>query len=165
MYFPLKYIINRFLLICIMVSLGISVIACSEERGLNGWGFEEPYNNHYDVKKFEKFKGRVIKVKEIVPMAGMSPAVALDVQKNGEVIEVQLCPTWVAKPSAIGVQSGDRITIRGVRAQINGKDVFMASKIKKSNFFEFKIRLTKNGKPFWTMTPEELSRERAMAKE
>ena len=41
----------------------------------------------------------------------------------------------------------------------------MASKIKKGNYFEFKVRLTKNGKPFWTMTPEELSRERAAAQE
>jgi len=39
----------------------------------------------------------------------------------------------------------------------------MASKIKKSDSdtFEFKVRLTKNGLPFWTMTPEQLAKERA----
>ena len=46
-------------------------------------------------------------------------------------------------------------------AEIDGKDVFMASKIKKGDFFDLKVRLTKNGKPFWTMDPEELARERA----
>lgn len=47
------------------------------------------------------------------------------------------------------------------RAKIDGKDVFMASKVKKGNFFEFKVRLTATGKPFWTLTPEELVREEA----
>jgi hypothetical protein len=36
----------------------------------------------------------------------------------------------------------------------------MASKVKKDEMFEFKVRLTKNGKPFWTMTAEELASER-----
>ncbi len=30
--------------------------------------------------------------------------------------------------------------------------------VHKGNYFEFKVRLTKNGKPFWVMTPEELAR-------
>jgi hypothetical protein len=36
----------------------------------------------------------------------------------------------------------------------------MASKVKKANFFEFKVRLTETGKPFWAMAPEELVREK-----
>jgi len=36
----------------------------------------------------------------------------------------------------------------------------MASKVKRGNDFEFKVRLTKDGTPFWTMTPEQLARER-----
>jgi hypothetical protein len=39
----------------------------------------------------------------------------------------------------------------------------MASKIKKGEDFEFKVRLTKDGSPFWTMSPEELERERAQS--
>ena len=31
--------------------------------------------------------------------------------------------------------------------------------LKKGLDFEFKVRLTKNGKPFWTMAPEELEKE------
>jgi hypothetical protein len=54
---------------------------------------------------------------------------------------------------------GDRVKIKGCRVKIDGKDVFMASKIKRSNYFEFKVRFTGNGQPFWTMTPEEVVRE------
>jgi hypothetical protein len=33
--------------------------------------------------------------------------------------------------------------------------------IKKGDYGKLKVRLTKNGKPFWAMTPEELARKRA----
>jgi hypothetical protein len=36
----------------------------------------------------------------------------------------------------------------------------MASKVKKGDSYEFKVRLTKDGTPFWTMSPEELARLR-----
>lgn len=45
--------------------------------------------------------------------------------------------------------------------EIDGKVVFMASKIKKGTDWEFKVRLTKDGTPFWTMSPEQLAKERA----
>ena len=45
-------------------------------------------------------------------------------------------------------------------AEINGKDVFIASKIKKDPDIEIiKVRLTKDGTPFWTMTSEQLAME------
>lgn len=94
-------------------------------------------------------------------MPGMSPATILIVRDGSEVIEVHLCPTWFAKPRDVGIKKGDRVKIKGAWAEINGKDIFMASKVKKGEIFEFKVRLTSNGKPFWTMTPEELARERA----
>ena len=51
--------------------------------------------------------------------------------------------------------------VKGVWAEIDGKEVFMASKVKRGDYYEYKVRLTKDGTPFWTMSPEELARERA----
>jgi len=65
---------------------------------------------------------------------------------------------WFAKPEEVGVKKGDRVKIKGCRTKINGKGVFMASKVKKGDSFAFKVRLTQNGTPFWVMTPEELAR-------
>ena len=161
----LRHIINPVLFFWAITIIGISIISCADEPKMNGWGLDDPYNKHYDIKRLEDFKGRVVKIKEVTPMLEMSPGVALDLQENGDIIEVQICPTWFARPNEIGVKSGDRIKIKGARAQINSNNVILASKIKKGEYFEFKVRLTKNGKPFWTMTPEELAKERRVLKE
>ncbi len=50
--------------------------------------------------------------------------------------------------------------IKGVWAVIDDKDVFMAAKAKQGDDFEFKVRLTKDGTPFWTMSAEEITREK-----
>ena len=122
---------------------------------MKGWEVDSEYNKHYDVKEFEYFRGYYVRAKEIIPMPGMSPATAIEVLEGGDLIEVHLCPTWYRKPSDIQLKKNERIKIKGVWAEINGKDVFMCSKIKKDPNFEIiKVRLTKDGTPFWTMTPE-----------
>jgi hypothetical protein len=64
------------------------------------------------------------------------------------------------------LKKDERIKIKGVWAEIDGKDVFMASKIKKDPNFEIiKVRLTKDGTPFWTMTPEQLAWEQLSEEE
>ena len=138
------------------LNIGITGVGAGEQRHMKGWGVDDAYNKHYDVAKFEKFKANVVRIKEVIPMPGMTPGVAMDVKTDGDIIEVQICPTWFARPVEIGIKKGDRVNIRGVRANINGEDVFMASKIKKEEYFELKVRFTKDGIPFWTMTPEAL---------
>jgi hypothetical protein len=133
----------------------------AEESEMKGWEIDSPYNKHYDVREFENFRAWVVGFKEEPPMPGMSPATIMIVRDGSELIDVHICPTWFAKAKDVGVKKGDRVKIKGAWAEIDGKDVFMASKVKKGEIFEFKVRLTKNGKPFWTMTPEELAMERS----
>ena len=157
----LKLFINLIVVVTTLALFGISGADAEEKQDLKGWGINDPYNKYYDVREFEKFKAWVIEFKEEVPMEGMSPASIVVVRDGSERIDVHVCPTWFAKPRDIGVKKDDRVTIKGVWAEIGGKDVFMASKIKKGDTFEFKVRLTKDGTPFWTMTPEQLAAERA----
>ena len=140
---------------------GISIAA--DQKDMGGWGIEDPYNRNYNAAELDNFKAKVVKITEVVPMPGMAPGVALLVREGDdpESILVHLCPTWFANKKSIGIRRGDKIKIRGAWAEINGKDVFMASKVKKGDHFEFKVRLTQNGKPFWTMSAEELAKERA----
>jgi hypothetical protein len=65
------------------------------------------------------------------------------------------------KPGSIGLKRGDRVKIRGVWTKINGKDVFLASKIKKGGYFVLKVRFTKDGKPFWALSNKELIQEKS----
>ena len=144
------------------VVLGISPAQAEEKKDMQGWGIDDPYNQHYNVKEYEKLRAWVVRVKEIIPMPGMSPATAMEVREGDEIIEVHICPTWYKKPKDIRVKKGERIKIKGVWAYIDGKDIFMASKIKKDPDFEIvKVRLTSDGTPFWTMTPEQLAKELA----
>ena len=149
----------------LVIFTGAHLVDAGEEREMQGWGLEDPYQRHYDVAKFKDFKARVVRVKQVVPMPGMSPAVALDVRYDDKIIEVQICPTWFAQPDEIGIKKGDRINIRGVPVTLNGKDVFIASKIKRGAYFVLKVRFTKDGRPFWTMTPEQLAEENEQERE
>ncbi|MDX1709255.1 MAG: hypothetical protein R3274_11685, partial [Desulfobacterales bacterium] len=98
---------------------------------MKGWEVDSEYNKHYDVREFEKIRCWFLRAKEVVPMPGMSPATVVEVLEGTDVIEVHLCPSWYRKPSEIMLKKNDRIKIKGVWAEIDGKDVFMASKIKK----------------------------------
>ena len=147
-------------LILLSLVVAASYVQAEEKPDMKGWGINDPYNKMYDVREFEKIRGYVVRVKEVVPMPGMSPATALDVREGAYEWEVHLCPTWYRKPSEILLKKNARIKLKGVWAEINGKDIFMASKIKKDPDIDvIKVRLTKDGTPFWTMTPERLAME------
>ena len=147
-------------LILLSLVVALSYVQAEEKRDMKGWGIDDPYNKLYDVREYEKIRCYVVRVKEVVPMPGMSPATALVVREGAYEYEVHLCPTWYRKPSEIRLKKNERIKLKGVWAEINGKDVFMASKVKKDPDTEIiKVRLTKDGTPFWTMTPERLAME------
>jgi hypothetical protein len=154
-----------FLTALLFALLSVSTASAGEPKDMQGWGNEDPYNEYYDVREYEKFRAWVVKLTEVVPMPGMSPATALIVRDGSEMIEVHLCPSWFAGPGDVGVKPGDRVKIKGCWAEIDGKDIFMASKVKKGDYFEFKVRLTKDGTPFWTMSKEQLAYEREQSRQ
>jgi len=133
-----------------------------EKRDMGGWEKNSSYNKLYNAAEMDSFKGTVTGIKEIVPLPGMSPGIAIVVRESKtESVLVHLCPSWFADRKSIGIKKGDRVKVKGIWAEIKGKDIFMASKIKRGNLFSFKVRLTKDGTPFWTMSPEQLAKERA----
>jgi hypothetical protein len=160
MQMKLKRLTTVAALVLIFVTVNFPYASAEEKRDMQGWEIGSPYNKLYDVREFEKIRAYVIRVKEVIPMPGMSPATALDVREGAYVYEIHLCPTWYRKPSEIRLKKNERIKIKGVWAEINDKDIFMASKIKKDPNTEIiKVRLTKDGTPFWTMTSEQLAME------
>ena len=156
----IKYFLPRIIFALLSVFIGIDYVQAGEKGDMQGWGIDDPYNQLYDVREFEKIRVWVVGVKEEVPMPGMSPATILVVREGSNEIDVHLCPTWYREPGEIRLKKGERVKIKGVWAEINDKDIFMASKVKKDPDTEIiKVRLTKDGTPFWTMTPEQLAME------
>ena len=156
---------RKSMLLALVFAAGLlyGTICAAAEHGMQGWGINDPYNKHYDLTKYEKFRAWVVGFKTEPPMPGMSPGTIMVVKTGTQLIDVHIGPTWFAKPGDIGVKKGDRVKIKGCRAEIDQREVFMAAKVKKGNYFEFKVRLTKSGQPFWTMTPEELVRQGSTA--
>jgi len=149
------------------MALGLTVPAllstgfAQEKSGLKGWELGSAYNKLYNAAELDSFKGTVEEIREIVPMPGMAPGVAIVVSESKtDKVLVHLAPSQFIDVRSTGLKRGDRVKVRGVWAEINGKDVFLASKIKKGDYFSLKVRLTKDGTPFWTMTPEQLAREK-----
>jgi len=126
-----------------------------------GWEAGSKYNSYYDHKEMDKLKGVIKKFKKVTPLPGMEPATAFILEEGDEEILVHLCPQSFADAKETGLRRGVKTKVKGSWAYINEQDVFMASKVKQGEHFEFKVRLTKDGTPFWTMTKEELAREKA----
>jgi len=132
-----------------------------ESKDFSGWEKEGAYNQLYNLIERDQIKGTVKKVIDITPLPGMSPGAGLIVEdREGDDVVVHVGPKWFLTEK-IGLKKGDKVKIRGVWAVIDDEDIFIASKIKMGDFFELKVRLTKDGTPFWTMTEAELANEKA----
>lgn len=142
--------------------IAAAMVVAADQKDMGGWERGGTYDKLYDPVERDKFKGIVEDIVEVVPLPGMSPGVALMVKDGeGDIIPVHLGPRWFVDPKSIGIKRGDKVKVKGVWVEINDQDVVMASKIKKGDYFEYKVRLTSDGTPFWTMTPEQLAKERA----
>lgn len=135
-----------------------SLVVEGADDTYKGWEKESPYNDHYNYKERDSLKGKILKFTKVVPLPDMDPGTAFILDDGGEKIIVHLCPWAYADPKKTGIRKGTKTKIKGCWAEIDGKDVFMAAKIKQGDSFEFKVRLTKDGTPFWTMSQEELDK-------
>lgn len=133
--------------------------ALAQATGLTGWEKDSAYNRLYNYKERDSIKGKVVKFKEVVPLPGMAAGTAFIFNEDGKEILVHVCPLAYADAKKSGIRKDVNTKIFGCWATIDGQDVFLAAKIKQGDNFEFKVRLTKDGTPFWTMSPEELAKE------
>lgn len=127
-----------------------------------GWEKGGKYDSLYDPKESDGFKGRVEDIVEIVPLPGMAPGVGLIIRDKADnkAETVHLGPKGFVDLSAVGLKKGDQVKVMGVWATVGGKEVILAAKVKKDEKQELKLRRTKDGKAFWTMSPEELAQEK-----
>lgn len=148
------------------VSLALLFALCTaaqtaEKTGYAGWETDSTYNGYYNSKERDSLKGQIVQFKEVTPLPGMAPGTAFVLEEGGEKILVHLCPVAFSSADKTGIRKGMKTKVSGSWAVIDGQDVFMAAKVKQGDSFVFKVRLTKDGYPFWNMTPEELAKELA----
>lgn len=130
----------------------------SADDSLKGWEAGSAYDQLYDPSDWDKLKGVCLDFEEVVPMPGMAEGIAMVMRsRDDEIVNVHLGPKAYIARKSVGVRKGDEIKVKGVWVVIDDKDVFIASKVKKGEYFEFKMRRTRDGKPYWSMTPAELA--------
>jgi hypothetical protein len=116
----------------------------------------------YDLAQKDRLKGVVVDVKKLTPLPGMAPGVGLLVQSPQDgAVTVHLGPRSFINVNNIWKMKGAEVKVRGVWAQIADKNVFLAYKVKSAKDV-LKLRKTSDGTPHWTMTPEELAKERTL---
>lgn len=158
----MKIRIQTILLTVVYVALTCTFSTSSfAEESYSGWEKDSVYNRLYNSKERDSLKGKLFKFKKITPIKGMAAATAFVLKEGDEEIIVHLCPWDYANPQETGLRKGLRTKVKGAWTVIDNEDVFMAAKAKQGEDFEFKVRLTKDGTPFWTMSPEERALEKA----
>lgn len=162
---PMQTLFPKIFIFCAAISFlsffTLSSLYAASDVDMSGWGNDDEYNKLYNSRELDKLRGTVLKYKKVSPLPGMSEATVLVLDNDGDKIDVHLCPVSFATSKETGIKRGDRVKIKGSWAEIDGEDVFLASKVKKGEHYEFKVRLTKDGTPFWNMSPEQLNIERA----
>jgi hypothetical protein len=129
---------------------------------ITGWESDSEYNELYDPKERDSIKGDIVKFITVTPMKGMAPGTAFILDEGGgDKVVVHVCPESYASSRETGLRRGDWVKVKGVWADIGDESVFLAAKIRKDNDYAFKVRLTSDGTPFWTMSPEMLAMEKA----
>ena len=129
---------------------------------ITGWELDSEYNELYDPKERDSIKGDIVKFITVTPMKGMAPGTAFILDEGGgDQVVVHVCPESYASSRETGLRRGDWVKVKGVWADIGDDSVFLAAKIRKDNNYAFKVRLTSDGTPFWTMSPEMLAMEKA----
>ena len=112
-----------------MCVLNLAAAYAEDSSGLRGWEKGSDYNKLYDLDEWDNLKGSVVGVKSITPLPGMSPGVALLVRDrdSDEVVTVHLGPRSFVNPNSLGFSKGEMVKVKGVWAEIKGKEIFMYS--------------------------------------
>lgn len=161
---------NRFfrtlsLAACAALCLAAVAMAAQGKPDVTGWEKGSAYDKFYDAKEADAFKGRVEDIIEITPMPGMAKGVGIVVRdkKDNKSETVHLGPKDFVDLAAIGLKKGDSVKVTGVWATIGGKEVVIASKVKKDETMSLKVRRTRDGMPWWSMSEDELAKEKKAA--
>jgi C-terminal processing protease CtpA/Prc len=148
-------------LVALVCLAGSALAGPKANPDIKGWEPGSDYNKLYDPKEADTLKGRVTKIYTVVPLPGMAPGLALQVEdKKDKGLEVvHLGPKDFVDLASIGLREGDQVKVVGAWTEMDGQDIMIAVKVKKDETVQLKVRRTKDGFPFWGLSPEERAKE------
>jgi hypothetical protein len=147
--------------VVLCITLLSASLAFAGEMNIKGWEKGSEYDNLYDNTDRDVFKGTLVDIENITPMDGMAEGIAVLVKdkEDGEEVLVHLGPKDFVEPRIKDLRPGVRVKVYGVLIELNGEYEYMAAKLKAGEERKYKFRLTKDGTPFWSLSPEALKKE------
>ncbi|MBI9110758.1 hypothetical protein [Maridesulfovibrio ferrireducens] len=149
------------LLTLLCLTILAATAACASDMNIKGWEKDGKYDKLYDNTDRDVFKGRLLKIVDITPLDGMAEGIGILVKdkEDGEEVLVHLGPKDFVKPRITDLRPGVTVKVYGVLIEIDGEFEYVAAKLKAGEERKYKFRLTKDGAPFWSLSPEELAKE------
>lgn len=146
--------------------IGAVLLSCAAlalaKSDMTGWEADSEYNKLYNYKERDTIRGHIVKFVKVKPLKGMAPGTAFTLDEGGgDTVLVHVCPEAYATVRETGLKPGEWLKVKGAWAEIGDESIFMAAKIRRQSGSAYKVRLTKDGTPFWTMSPERLAKELA----
>lgn len=132
------------------------------DASAGGWTSSSEYNHLYKGSP-TTVKGTILSVQTKPPMKGMSDATVIKIKTGEGERTVQLGPSWFVNRQNLNLVAGDEVTIKGVKANVQGEDVVLASEITTSSG-TLRFR-DDTGRPNWDAIRIEREKEREKEKE
>jgi hypothetical protein len=156
----LALLLSLALVVCLA---GVAHAGAKANPDIKGWEKGSDYDKLFDPKEADSLKGRVAKIYDIKPFDDMATGIALQIEdKKDKTLEtVHLGPKDFVDLASIGLKEGDQVKVVGAWAEVDGQDVLLAVKVKKDENTQLKVRRTRDGFPYWSMTPEQVKAETA----
>lgn len=98
-----------------------------------GWCSETGYGRAYNPATVQTLEGTVRAVEYMHPARGMSRGIHVQVAAAKETLWVHLGPAWYLENQDVPIAKGDRLTVKGSRISLDGKDVIIAAEITKGD--------------------------------
>lgn len=120
-----------------------------KSKGSDGWGYNDKYEQNFTKFGIKTYYGEIKSVDTTTPLPNMSSGIQLTVNIDNSDQIVHLGPAWfLLRQDNMHFSKGETVEILGPKVSIGGKQVIMASEVKKR---DRKLYLRdKDGIPYWS---------------
>jgi hypothetical protein len=122
--------------------------ASMQWRGSGGWGPGCIYCRDFNLKDATTVTGTVEKIETMLPAKGMVRGIHMVVNTGKDVVSVHLGPKWYLENQDTSLARKDKVTVNGVKAQWEGKQVIIAFTVEKGG--KTLTLRDEQGQPAWS---------------
>jgi len=149
MRFAMKCVV-RFLPVIAMLAGSVFAQVSIKSKGSDGWGYSDKYEQNFNKYSIQTYYAEVKSVDTVTPFPDMAQGIQLVATVDGSECFIHLGPAWfILRQDNLGFAKGDKIDIKGVKVNLNGKAVIMPSVVTRKDR-DLLLR-DDDGIPYWAV--------------